>query len=130
MLYPFDSVPAVVRRINNTLRRADQIEVSEGKTTDWFRPIIADAAGFGGNLNASELQKLMIEAGARVCTGKDQLSSAKKWLHGRQSAGADSRTYREASVAARLASDCPRRAVDHRAAPMVNGAYLLIVGCG
>jgi isocitrate lyase len=66
-LYPADSVPSVVRRINATLKRADEIEVSEsGKAArDWFQPIVADAeAGFGGNLNAFELQKMMIDAGA------------------------------------------------------------------
>src|SRR6201999_1008798 len=64
-LYPADSVPAVVRRINNTLRRADQINHSEGKdTTDFLLPIVADAeAGFGGVLNAFELMKGMIDAG-------------------------------------------------------------------
>src|SRR5579864_9139983 len=66
-LYPANSVPAVVRKINNALQRADQIEHAEGKGSqrDWFAPIIADAeAGFGGPLNAYELMKGMIEAGA------------------------------------------------------------------
>src|SRR5215212_9308916 len=65
-LYPVDSVPNVVRRINKSLQRADQIEHAEGAhTTDWFVPIVADAeAGFGGPLNAFELMKAMIEAGA------------------------------------------------------------------
>src|SRR5882724_2117223 len=82
-LYPADSVPAVVRRINNTLIRADQIHHAEGKDDiDWFAPIVADAeAGFGGVLNAFELMKSMIEAGAAGVHFEDQLSSAKKCGH-------------------------------------------------
>ncbi len=82
-LYPANSVPSVVRRINNTLRRADQIEWSEGKVTrDWFIPIVADAeAGFGGPLNAFELMKAMIEAGAAGVHWEDQLASEKKCGH-------------------------------------------------
>jgi len=82
-LYPANSVPAVVRRINNALKRADQITWSEGKTdTDWFAPIVADAeAGFGGVLNAYELMKNMIDAGAAGVHWEDQLSSAKKCGH-------------------------------------------------
>jgi isocitrate lyase len=82
-LYPADSVPAVVRRINNTLRRADEIDHAEGNTaTDWLKPIVADAeAGFGGVLNAFELMKQMIEAGAAGVHFEDQLSSAKKCGH-------------------------------------------------
>src|SRR4051812_35870583 len=82
-LYPANSVPAVVRRINNALKRADQITWSEGKTdTDWFAPIVADAeAGFGGPLNAYELMKNMIDAGAAGVHWEDQLSSAKKCGH-------------------------------------------------
>jgi isocitrate lyase len=82
-LYPANSVPAVVRRINNALIRADQIEWSEGKTgTEWFAPIVADAeAGFGGVLNAFELMKAMIQAGAAGVHWEDQLSSAKKCGH-------------------------------------------------
>ncbi|MBV9368380.1 MAG: isocitrate lyase [Frankiales bacterium] len=82
-LYPANSVPAVVRRINNALKRADQITWSEGKTdTDWFAPIVADAeAGFGGVLNAYELMKSMIDAGAAGVHWEDQLSSAKKCGH-------------------------------------------------
>jgi isocitrate lyase len=79
-LYPADSVPAVVRRINNTLRRADQIYHAEGSDEiDWLKPIVADAeAGFGGVLNAFELMKQMIDAGAAGVHFEDQLSSAKK----------------------------------------------------
>src|SRR6202043_3476944 len=82
-LYPADSVPAVVRRINNTLRRADQIHHAEGDDSiDWLKPIVADAeAGFGGVLNAFELMKGMIEAGAAGVHFEDQLSSAKKCGH-------------------------------------------------
>jgi isocitrate lyase len=82
-LYPVDSVPRVVRGINNAFRRADQIEHSEGKvTTDYFLPIVADAeAGFGGALNAYELMTHMIEAGAAGVHFEDQLASEKKCGH-------------------------------------------------
>ncbi len=83
-LYPVDSVPNVVRRINNALRRADQIAQSEGDGDDtyWMAPIIADAeAGFGGALNAYELMKAMIEAGAAGVHFEDQLASEKKCGH-------------------------------------------------
>ncbi|HKQ26815.1 MAG TPA: isocitrate lyase [Burkholderiales bacterium] len=82
-LYPANSVPAVVRRINNTFVRADQIHHAEGKDDiDWFAPIVADAeAGFGGVLNAFELMKSMIEAGAGGVHFEDQLASAKKCGH-------------------------------------------------
>jgi isocitrate lyase len=83
-LYPSNSAPAVVARINNALRRADQIQVLDGRTSGpyWFAPIVADAeAGFGGPLNAFELMKQMIEAGAAGVHFEDQLSSAKKCGH-------------------------------------------------
>jgi len=82
-LYPVDSVPNVVRKINNALLRADQIQCSEGKgDIDWFAPIVADAeAGFGGVLNAHELMKDMIAAGAAGVHFEDQLASAKKCGH-------------------------------------------------
>nr|WP_270937443.1 isocitrate lyase [Roseomonas sp. MO-31] len=83
-LYPVDSVPNVVRRINAALRRCDQIAVQEGKgdTTHWMAPIIADAeAGFGGALNAYELMRAMIDAGAAGVHFEDQLSSEKKCGH-------------------------------------------------
>jgi isocitrate lyase len=82
-LYPANSVPAVVRRINNTFRRADQIQSAEGEgEIDWFAPIVADAeAGFGGVLNAHELMKDMIDAGAAGVHFEDQLASAKKCGH-------------------------------------------------
>ncbi|HEX6977744.1 MAG TPA: isocitrate lyase [Alphaproteobacteria bacterium] len=82
-LYPASSVPDVVRRINNALRRADQIQTMEGKgDIHWFAPIVADAeAGFGGPLNAFELMKAMIDAGAAGVHFEDQLASEKKCGH-------------------------------------------------
>src|SRR5205814_7757641 len=82
-LYPCDSVPAMVRKINHALQRADQIHHAEGRNgVNWFVPLVADAeAGFGGNLNAFELMKAMIEAGAACVHFEDQLSSAKKCGH-------------------------------------------------
>ena len=83
-LYPANSVPAVVRRINNALLRADQIDVSENgtPTRDWLAPIVADAeAGFGGPLNAYELMKSMIQSGAAGVHWEDQLASEKKCGH-------------------------------------------------
>lgn len=82
-LYPANSVPTVVKRINNALLRADQIDSVNGThDKDWLVPIVADAeAGFGGNLNAFELMKSMIEAGAAGVHFEDQLSSAKKCGH-------------------------------------------------
>jgi isocitrate lyase len=82
-LYPANSVPAMVRRINKALQRADQIEHQEGNVTrNWFAPIVADAeAGFGGNLNSFELMKAMIEAGAAGVHFEDQLAAEKKCGH-------------------------------------------------
>jgi isocitrate lyase len=82
-LYPANSVPEVVRKINNTLLRADQVHHAEGNDSiDWLQPIVADAeAGFGGVLNAFELMKGMIDAGAAGVHFEDQLSSAKKCGH-------------------------------------------------
>jgi len=82
-LYPANSVPAVVKRINQALQRADQIQHMEGKgNTYWFAPIVADAeAGFGGPLNSFELMKAMIEAGAAAVHYEDQLASEKKCGH-------------------------------------------------
>ncbi len=82
-LYPANSVPAVVRRINNALLRADQVERVEGDAScDWLAPIVADAeAGFGGPLNAYELMKSMIQAGAAGVHWEDQLASEKKCGH-------------------------------------------------
>jgi len=82
-LYPADSVPNLIRRLNNSLLRADQIHHAEGRSErHWLAPLVADAeAGFGGNLNAFELMKAMIEAGAAGVHFEDQLSSAKKCGH-------------------------------------------------
>ena len=82
-LYPADSVPSVVKKINNSLLRADQLTHAEGDdSVDWMAPIVADAeAGFGGVLNAHELMKAMIEAGASGVHFEDQLASAKKCGH-------------------------------------------------
>ncbi|GFH28669.1 Pyruvate/Phosphoenolpyruvate kinase-like domain-containing protein [Haematococcus lacustris] len=82
-LYPADAVPKIVQRINNAFQRADQIQHAEGrKDVHWFAPIVADAeAGFGGNLNAYELMRAMIEAGAAGVHFEDQLASAKKCGH-------------------------------------------------
>ncbi len=82
-LYPSNSVPQLVRRLNQALQRADQIHHAEGSTdTDWFVPLVADAeAGFGGALNVFELMKMMIEAGAAGVHFEDQLSSEKKCGH-------------------------------------------------
>jgi len=106
-LYPADSVPAVVRRINNTLQRADQIDHAEGKHgIDWLKPIVADAeAGFGGVLNAFELMKAMIEAGAAGVHFEDQLSSAKKCGHMGGKVLVPTQEAVNKLVAARLAAD-------------------------
>jgi isocitrate lyase len=106
-LYPADSVPAVVRRINHALLRRDQIESLSGEpSVHWLVPIVADAeAGFGGNLNAFELMKMMIEAGAAGVHFEDQLSSAKKCGHLGGKVLVPTREAIDKLVAARLASD-------------------------
>ncbi len=106
-LYPASSVPDVVRRINNTLMRADQIQHSEGEgDIDWFAPIVADAeAGFGGVLNAHELMKGMIEAGAAGVHFEDQLASAKKCGHMGGKVLVPTTEVVNKLVAARLAAD-------------------------
>src|SRR6266567_4764631 len=106
-LYPADSVPNVVRRINQALTRADQIHHAEGKNgIHWFAPLIADAeAGFGGNLNAFELMKAMIEAGAACVHFEDQLSSAKKCGHLGGKVLVSTTEAIQKLVAARLAAD-------------------------
>jgi isocitrate lyase len=106
-LYPADSVPAVVRRINNALQRADELHHAEGNDSiDWFKPIVADAeAGFGGVLNAFELMKQMIEAGAAGVHFEDQLSSAKKCGHMGGKVLVPTQEAVNKLVAARLAAD-------------------------
>ena len=108
-LYPANSVPAVIRRINNALRRADQIEWSENgghATRDWMVPIVADAeAGFGGPLNAFELMKSMIEAGAAGVHWEDQLSSEKKCGHMGGKVLIPTQQHIRTLIAARLAAD-------------------------
>jgi isocitrate lyase len=106
-LYPANSVPMVVKRINNTLTRADQIQWSEGKDdVDFFAPIVADAeAGFGGVLNAFELMKAMIEAGASGVHFEDQLASVKKCGHMGGKVLVPTREAVEKLNAARLAAD-------------------------
>jgi isocitrate lyase len=106
-LYPASSVPEVVKKINNTLRRADQIAKLEGdSSTYWFAPIVADAeAGFGGPLNAFELMKAMIEAGAAGVHFEDQLASEKKCGHLGGKVLVPTKTFQRTLNAARLAAD-------------------------
>src|ERR1700736_4469209 len=106
-LYPANSVPAVVKRINQALQRADQIARVEGNDDiDWFAPIIADAeAGFGGPLNVFELTKAMIEAGAAGVHFEDQLASEKKCGHMGGKVLVPTRTAISHLIAARLAAD-------------------------
>jgi isocitrate lyase len=106
-LYPADSVPNVVRRINNTLRRADEICHAEGDDSiDWLKPIVADAeAGFGGVLNAFELMKQLIDAGAAGVHFEDQLSSAKKCGHMGGKVLVPTQDAIAKLIAARLAAD-------------------------
>jgi isocitrate lyase len=106
-LYPVDSVPAVIRRINNSLRRADQLNVAEGnEVIDYMLPIVADAeAGFGGVLNAFELMKAMIEAGAAGVHFEDQLASAKKCGHMGGKVLVPTQEAVQKLAAARLAAD-------------------------
>jgi isocitrate lyase len=107
-LYPVNSVPHVVRRINNAFMRADQIQHMEGKEdVDFFAPVVADAeAGFGGVLNAFELMKAMIEAGAAGVHFEDQLASVKKCGHMGGKVLVSTREAVEKLIAARLAADC------------------------
>lgn len=106
-LYPADSVPRVVKKINNTFMRADQIYHAEGKDSiDWYVPIVADAeAGFGGVLNAYELMKGMIEAGAAGVHFEDQLASAKKCGHMGGKVLVPTQDAVQKLIAARLAAD-------------------------
>lgn len=106
-LYPANSVPTVVKRINETLLRADQIESVEGtRSTYWLAPIVADAeAGFGGNLNAYELMRSMIEAGAAGVHFEDQLSSEKKCGHLGGKVLVPTNQFVKKLISARLAAD-------------------------
>jgi len=107
-LYAVNSVPMLIEKINNTLRRADQVEWVENGTAvrDWFAPIVADAeAGFGGNLNAFELMQAMIRAGAAGVHFEDQLSSAKKCGHLGGKVLVPTSEFVKKLIAARLAAD-------------------------
>ena len=106
-LYPVNSVPTLVRAINNAFMRADQIHHSTGrKGTYWFAPIVADAeAGFGGPLNAFELMKSMIEAGAAAVHFEDQLASAKKCGHMGGKVVVPTSEFVQKLIAARFAAD-------------------------
>jgi isocitrate lyase len=126
-LYPADSVPNLVRRINQALMRADQIDHSEGKNgIHWFAPLVADAeAGFGGNLNAFELMKAMIEAGAACVHFEDQLSSAKKCGHLGGKVLVPTAEAIQKLVAARLAADVTGVPTLILARTDANSAHLL-----
>jgi len=106
-LYPANSVPEVVRKINCALQRADQIDHAAGRNgIDWYAPIVADAeAGFGGNLNAFELMKAMIEAGAAAVHFEDQLASCKKCGHMGGKVLVPTQEFIQKLIAARLAAD-------------------------
>ena len=126
-LYPANSVPALVRRINQTLQRADQIYHGEGETDiDWFAPIVADGeAGFGGPLNVFELTKAMIEAGAAGVHFEDQLASEKKCGHMGGKVLVPTRTAIKHLIAARLAADVCDVPTILIARTDANGAALL-----
>src|SRR5207253_10071139 len=126
-LYPANSVPAVVKRINQALQRADQIHHAEGKNEiDWFAPIIADAeAGFGGPLNVFELTKAMIEAGAAGVHFEDQLASEKKCGHMGGKVLVPTQTAISHLLAARLAADVSNVPTLIVARTDANGAALL-----
>lgn len=126
-LYPANSVPMIVKRINQALQRADQIAHSEGKNdTDWFAPIVADAeAGFGGPLNVFELTKAMIEAGAAAVHFEDQLASEKKCGHMGGKVLVPTRAALTHLTAARLAADVSDVATIIIARTDANAAALL-----
>ena len=126
-LYPADSVPNVIRRINNALMRADQIHHMDGKNSlHWMAPIVADAeAGFGGTLNAFELMKAMIEAGAACVHFEDQLSSAKKCGHMGGKVLVPTSEAIQKLVAARLAADVHGVPTLIMARTDANSAHLL-----
>jgi len=126
-LYPSDSVPVLRRKINNALLRADQIHHIEGDDgTYWFAPLVADAeAGFGGPLNAFEIMKAMIEAGAAGVHFEDQLSSAKKCGHMGGKVLVPTREAVQKLIAARLAADVCGVPTILIARTDANGANLL-----
>jgi isocitrate lyase len=126
-LYPSNSVPHVVQKINRALIRADQIEFSEGKVSrDWLVPIVADAeAGFGGALNAYELMKSMIEAGAAGVHFEDQLASEKKCGHLGGKVLVPTSQFINTLIAARLAADVMNVPTLLIARTDANGAQLL-----
>jgi isocitrate lyase len=126
-LYPANSVPSVVKRINQALQRADQIQSTEGKgDTYWYAPIVADAeAGFGGPLNVFELMKAMIEAGAAGVHFEDQLSSEKKCGHMGGKVLIPTQSAIKHLVSARLAADVTGVPTLLVARTDANGAHLL-----
>lgn len=126
-LYPANSVPELVKRINNSFQRTDQIYHAEGKNgINWFAPIVADAeAGFGGTLNAFELMKAMIEAGAAGVHYEDQLASAKKCGHMGGKVLVPTSEAVQKLVAARLAADVMNVPTVLVARTDANGANLL-----
>ncbi|SEI71727.1 isocitrate lyase [Allopseudospirillum japonicum] len=135
-LYPVDSVPAVVKRINNSFRRADQIQWKAGSNPgdagyiDYFAPIVADAeAGFGGVLNAYELMKSMIEAGAAGVHFEDQLASVKKCGHMGGKVLVPTQEAVQKLVAARLAADVAGTPTILLARTDANAADLLTSDC-
>ena len=130
-LYPANSVPQVVKGINNALLRADQVAHSEGQDSiDWMLPIVADAeAGFGGALNAFELMKAMIEAGAAGVHFEDQLSSAKKCGHMGGKVLVPTREAIQKLTAARLAADVLGVPTILVARTDANGAQLITSDC-
>lgn len=126
-LYPVDSAPNLIRRINNALMRADQIQTMNGEDkVNWFAPILADAeAGFGGPLNTFELVKAMIEAGTAAIHLEDQLSSLKKCGHMGGKVLVPASTFIQKLITARLASDVLDVPTLIVARTDANGAHLL-----
>jgi isocitrate lyase len=126
-LYPANSVPNVVKRINQALQRADQIQHSEGSgNIDWFAPIVADGeAGFGGPLNVFEITKAMIESGAAAVHFEDQLSSEKKCGHLGGKVLVPTSNFIRVLIAARLAADVMGTSTLIVARTDANGAHLI-----
>jgi len=127
-LYPADSAPNLARRLNNALQRADQIWSMQGKNgVNWFAPIVADAeAGFGGNLNAYELMRGMIEAGVAGVHFEDQLSSAKKCGHMGGKVLVSDKEFVQKLISARLSADVMGVPTVLVARTDANGANLLM----